>query len=896
MGCGNCFGQGAKGGGADAASDGAQPAPEPAAALPCVAPAAARPQRGGGGAADPQQGGPSAAECEHIPGEAADAEHGRARAVLVPFLAEPQRLTREAVPRLCALAESSFVRGLVSRLEALNTTQSAGIPVPQDACEVLAGSPDVCERLGFASEQAARICRNLGRCVDSLLYPVLEKGIDLKRKECEEAGTTPEISTFGRACREAAQEDAARLTESAPQQRRGSSWQVLSLLCICVRSALLTLAWLSGAVPKDCVNPSSSPVPPSAFYLSSVNHVVGVIDGTIVRPHIGTESPEETVQGIRALVPILSCFGVLLSTSQPMIDDDDALSWMRYLPFFAFDAATKGLLLYVSATVIGCKRLSATALCRQTPLDGLMRAARAAGVFNGHGEGGAGGGCLARLTPQFAGESGEGHGPRKELFDLLGHELQSEWGPEVASDTFGATASLQEGSAHVLVSFPADRLPPAGLGPGCQLLFRSLADAFDHEYIRIDDTLELVCHQVDAEGDGALRLRCDKISPVTVDGRTFGLRPPAVPCFRADRASHAVWLNTAIPELAEGRSGSERERWLDRYAFVGWLLTAAIANGVAIPLGLPPVFFAMLKDWPQYQPREHHLASLGGGEGGQLRRIRSMSGSDYAELLRLHQLPAATSREEYVRQLAAEILDTQIRPQVDAIAASFDASFLRTALPFRHCSPDELRSIVCGRRDDGLGDFNLRCEFRVAVDSEFRRFPHNEVLLDVLWDVIDSGIEEAPPTEASSSSLGRPLHQQHTGRPTMKRRFLKFLTGRLRLPALPQHETIRLLFGGCPMTPHEHAGQLERLPVAHTCDNSLELPNYAEGLLFRPGGEWCTAAGKEPGYIITTEDRESAWQQLPADAPARLRKQMAALIRQKLITAICSTDRYDLDD
>eukprot|EP01065_Artemidia_motanka_P046579 TRINITY_DN7096_c0_g1_i1.p1 TRINITY_DN7096_c0_g1~~TRINITY_DN7096_c0_g1_i1.p1 ORF type:complete len:872 (+),score=170.73 TRINITY_DN7096_c0_g1_i1:62-2677(+) len=824
-----------------------------------------------------------ALEQEEVSLDAADPEHARAKDALMPFLADQQRISREAVPRLCALAESSLVRGLCVRLEALNVTQGAGIPLPRDAWELLRGSENTCSRMGFSPEQVARICRALGRCVDTLLYPVLERGIDLKRKENEEQGVRPDISAFARACRESVHEDAQRLTESAPPRKNGGHWQPLPLLCICIRSALLTLAWLGGVVPRTLVDPSASPVPPSAFYVSSVNHLVCVLDGTLVTPHLGTESADETVQGMRALIFLLSSFGALLSISQPLVDEEDPLKWMKCLPFFALDAATKEMLLYAISSVIGCKRVSLPTLPRQSTLQATLRAVEAAGVLS------CGATQLTRVNPQFAGEPGEGHGPRKELFDLLGQELQADWGLEFSSDSLGATASLQEGSAHVLV-YHSGGDAANRLKAGCRLVFRSLSSAFEHEHISIDDTLEMVCHQADHEEIGVLRMRCDRISPVTIEKTAFGMRPPAVPCFRASSSAPTVWFNTGVDCLDSevchsptSLKGREREQWVQKYAFVGWLMAAAIANGVSLPVNLPSVFFAILKDWPTYTPLEEHLTSLG-GVGGGVSTVRTMPEEELTELLRLQQLPTDMSREDYVKHLCTEALQTQIAVPMTALAESFHATGLGETLVFRHCSPDELRAIICGRRDDNLGDFNFRCEFRFVVDGDFRRFPHNEVLLDALWAVIDSGLD-AP--DGDRQGL------------LMKRRFLKFLTGRVRLPALPQHETVRFVFGTCPMTAAEYTEQLQRLPVAHTCDNSLEIPNYAEALLFCQDSEWYKLAERPTTTPITNEDRARAWQQIQDTRPdllSELKKQIAIRLRSKLVTAVCSTDRYDLDD
>ena len=118
--------------------------------------------------------------------------------------------------------------------------------------------------------------------------------------------------------------------------------------------------------------------------------------------------------------------------------------------------------------------------------------------------------------------------------------------------------------------------------------------------------------------------------------------------------------------------------------------------------------------------------------------------------------------------------------------------------------PSDLMSLVCGnfsKREDE--DFNIRDLFRIRTDDDVRECPP---LYDSLFFVIDQ------------------LDVQH------KRMFLKFVTGVDRLP-LPMSETIKIDSPFMCFSDEEHKMNLIRLPTAHTCFNTMEMPNYVASML-----------------------------------------------------------------
>ena len=117
----------------------------------------------------------------------------------------------------------------------------------------------------------------------------------------------------------------------------------------------------------------------------------------------------------------------------------------------------------------------------------------------------------------------------------------------------------------------------------------------------------------------------------------------------------------------------------------------------------------------------------------------------------------------------------------------------------------DLQLIICGNaKNENLSkDFNVREIFRLRMDEDFSDSP---ALQDALFEAIDAM------------------------NPLEKRMFLKFVTGVDKLP-LPKTEYLKIEAPGLCFSEEEFQKQWHRLPTAHTCFNTLELPNYAQSLL-----------------------------------------------------------------
>ena len=163
----------------------------------------------------------------------------------------------------------------------------------------------------------------------------------------------------------------------------------------------------------------------------------------------------------------------------------------------------------------------------------------------------------------------------------------------------------------------------------------------------------------------------------------------------------------------------------------------------------------------------------------------------------------------------------------------------------------DLKVLVCGSIQASDHPFNIRELFRIRTDDDVKECPE---LLSTLFDIVGdmNGLD--------------------------KRMFLKFVTGIDKLP-LPMSETIKIDSPFMCFSDEEHTMNLMRLPTAHTCFNTIELPNYVASLL-------------ELHYQgQSLDDLESDEKTMFL---ARLKKHM----KEKLLLAVLNTDGsgYGLDE
>ena len=163
----------------------------------------------------------------------------------------------------------------------------------------------------------------------------------------------------------------------------------------------------------------------------------------------------------------------------------------------------------------------------------------------------------------------------------------------------------------------------------------------------------------------------------------------------------------------------------------------------------------------------------------------------------------------------------------------------------------DLKVLVCGSIQASDHPFNIRELFRIRTDDDVKECPE---LLSTLFDIVGdmNGLD--------------------------KRMFLKFVTGIDKLP-LPMSETIKIDSPFMCFSDEEHTMNLMRLPTAHTCFNTIELPNYVASLL-------------ELHYQGQSLD------DLESDEKTMFLARLTKHMKEKLLLAVLNTDGsgYGLDE
>ena len=164
--------------------------------------------------------------------------------------------------------------------------------------------------------------------------------------------------------------------------------------------------------------------------------------------------------------------------------------------------------------------------------------------------------------------------------------------------------------------------------------------------------------------------------------------------------------------------------------------------------------------------------------------------------------------------------------------------------------PLDLQLLICGNlvQDE---HFNIRELFRIRQDDDVKDCP---ALFHALFSVVDD-----------LSAVN-------------KRMFLKFVTGIDKLP-LPGSETIKIDSPFMCFSDEEHAINLMRLPTAHTCFNTIEIPNYVASML-------------------ELQHDGSMLEELEEDTKELFLNQLRLHLKEKLILAVLNTDGggYGLDE
>ncbi|GMF11490.1 unnamed protein product [Phytophthora lilii] len=434
-------------------------------------------------------------------------------------------------------------------------------------------------------------------------------------------------------------------------------------------------------------------------------------------------------------------------------------------------------------------------------------------------------------------EEGEGNGPLKEWFGLVGKALAAKW-KQVSTSKIWA----DNDKSHVTAGGNTITIPGAAdvIRPGFQVEW----DNNDGQ------TISRVVNKSVQEDNFLLDRGVPSFSfPVT----QLRVSQPNTAVFEYIKGSESYWLNENTSESPES---------CNRLIFVGWFLASAITHFSSIQLRIHLLFFRLLLN-PDHCVTLEDIRSFDQELFRSLSGMKDMKPSDFAEYLKFEGADESLTVEAYIAKVLEDKFGpaSGIRWQLDSIRRGF----------IRVIAIDQLRRIgieeadladvlcICGGPAD---DFAINEVFRIAADSDFTSC---RPLMNAFWQTV-SKFE-----------------------PQLKRKFVKFVTG---VDTLPLAGT-EMPFTAISAADHEKS--LQMLPQAHvrasslvallflldrlsytldsfsqTCDNTIELPNYWKAICWRE-------------------------QHDELEANSNLEEELARLLKKKLRDAVEYSSGYGLD-
>ena len=127
--------------------------------------------------------------------------------------------------------------------------------------------------------------------------------------------------------------------------------------------------------------------------------------------------------------------------------------------------------------------------------------------------------------------------------------------------------------------------------------------------------------------------------------------------------------------------------------------------------------------------------------------------------------------------------------------------------------------------------------------------------------------------------------------PVEKRQVLEFITGVGRPPAVGSGELLRIEMPFMFIGEAEQRAAIGTLPQAHTCSNTLELPNYCEAW-----GWQCEAKQAEHAMSDGDEPIGNHDDSTEATTTGVSEPELALLVKERLLLAACGSSGYALDE
>jgi hypothetical protein len=665
----------------------------------------------------------------------------------------------------------------------------------------------------------------------------------------------------------------------------------------------------------------------AALIVDALNHIVSLsklagFDGYSGMHTI--EAAEEWISVMREMFVVCGALPPQLSTRcRPQCT---LLEWINLLPVFALSESSMQGLTYLYAVVAGQQRVVLQPIMRASVLAHVAQALQtnpATRELHRYTMGADGSKFTPpsshKAFPLFATEgigleSGEGHGPRKELFDSIGVDLTATRGPamdltsavsvtilsglkelsstriangQVASAVGGAVCLLTWRQSKLVRRFNQGdtltatmALQPAGR-PSIHGSSQPSPNAVS-ECWEVQKEIEAV-----APNETILLLVAPTRLPQGYRLQSLLAFQKREPLFVHENAEQHAWFNPSLSDRNEALPG---QLWA-----AGWALANAIPNGLMLSAPLPPLLFYFLRLFDisemSFPSDVRHaivermdlnmLNLLKPSLSAQAKQVQDLSLGDFAELVGAEGMdPRSTSRAQYIQETIVKgsvfccdgSPDTTMKHIESFCRGYFSSSAAACPALLFSGSTKRLLRYLCAPVDDGSQDFSFQEHFRLVEAAEFTQFPHSRVFRELFFQSLED--HDAP----------------------MKRQLLKFITGRVLLPHQPKAEHIKVEFPFSPMSAKEFDAALARLPSSHSCDNVLEMPDYLECLLFGSQSPFYGLCGKPVNSVILDDAKEKVWGLLSSDQRRMMSARALDIMRTKLVAAVEMSGTYELDD
>jgi hypothetical protein len=419
-------------------------------------------------------------------------------------------------------------------------------------------------------------------------------------------------------------------------------------------------------------------------------------------------------------------------------------------------------------------------------------------------------------------EAGEGHGPRKEFFSLVGQQLCGPIAIVGCSAVGGGGTEAEQVARDVRESVSSGIMAFSAFG--------SEEEEEEEDGGYSDDSFES-----DSSGGS---------------GQAPTVPPAPLTLFAYHPRLEALWFPPHDRQDVQPGAGGSRARTM--YMAVGVLFAAAVAGGCTLGVKVPSLLLELIVQHRLLlagTPPWAATVEEGDAHGAEAalealevydpeiaraaRRVLALPSADFTAMMELEdtddeedeQLPedeeegdgGAARKAWYVRRMATRAIIAPHRAALLAMSAGFSSGLPWGWLRTMQLSSVELATLLCGVEASGgvdgaeRPDFSFQAVFRVELDEELL-LACNAPLRAALWSVIETQLTAAE-----------------------RRALLCFVTGIDRVPASGVERLAISMPWSVSTVAAANVGeqklQLQLLPQAHTCTNTLELPNYWQALV-----------------------------------------------------------------